>query len=88
MSDKILDDFYSKVAKAIRDERDSQELSQNELAEKANYWAEKEILTRNTIANIETGRQQIPLFVYIAIVNALNIGFEDLLPKTKLIKIT
>ena len=83
MSDNQQDGFYSEVAKAIRDERNSQGLSQKQLADKANDWADKTILTRNMIANIETGRQQIPLFIYIGIVNALNVGFEYLLPTKK-----
>jgi transcriptional regulator with XRE-family HTH domain len=77
--DDTQDDFYLEVGKLIREERDTQGLTQEDLATKTS-------LTRNMIANIETGRQQVSLYTFISIAKGLNLKFEDLLPKNKIDK--
>jgi len=77
--DDIQNDFYLEVGKLIRAERDVQGLTQEDLATRAS-------LTRNMIANIETGRQQILLFTFISIANGLRISPNELLPKSNIDK--
>jgi len=65
--------FYSFVGKTVKTFRDKKDITQEALALLSG-------VKRSTIANIETGRQKIPLHVLVKICHALEIDLSDLIP--------
>jgi transcriptional regulator with XRE-family HTH domain len=65
--------FYKQIGGRIAEKRDAIELSQAELAERVG-------LSRSTIANIESGRQQLLVHVLIAIARTVGVPVMDLVP--------
>jgi transcriptional regulator with XRE-family HTH domain len=73
-SDPKIDRFYLVVGELIRAARGAARMTQAQLAEGAN-------LTRSSIANIEAGRQRVPLHVFALIADALDVRPTRLLPE-------
>ncbi|MET9141483.1 helix-turn-helix domain-containing protein [Streptomyces parvulus] len=71
--DPQVDRFYAAVGDRIRDARSAARLTQAELAASLG-------LARSSIANIEGGRQRLPLHMVILIAETLNINVSELLP--------
>lgn len=65
--------FYKLVGRRIADEREKAKLTQDELAERVG-------LSRPSIANVEQGRQAIPLHKFFEIAAAIGIAAVDLMP--------
>ena len=65
--------FYKQIGGRIAEKREAAELSQTQLAERAG-------LSRSTIANIESGRQQLLVHVLVAVARALGTPLLDLIP--------
>jgi transcriptional regulator with XRE-family HTH domain len=71
--DPQVDRFYVRVGDRIRDARSAARLTQAELAAHLG-------LARSSIANIEGGRQRLPLHMFALIAETLNIKAAELLP--------
>ncbi|WP_079085593.1 helix-turn-helix domain-containing protein [Streptomyces dysideae] len=71
--DPQIDRFYASVGDRVRDARSAARMTQAELADRLS-------LARSSIANIEAGRQRIPLHVFFLIADALGADAKDLLP--------
>ncbi len=71
-------ELYEYIGNAVRARRDELNQTQAELAKTAG-------VTRSTIANLETGRQQVPLDQLVEIARALGIDYRDLLPSPDLL---
>lgn len=65
--------FYKLVGKRIADEREKAKLTQDELAERVG-------LSRPSIANVEQGRQAIPLHKFFEIAAAMGVAAVELMP--------
>ncbi|MFJ2651148.1 helix-turn-helix domain-containing protein [Streptomyces sp. NPDC087420] len=74
--DPQVDRFYASVGDRIRDARSAARLTQAELAVPLG-------LARSSIANIEGGRQRLPLHVVVLIAETLNINVSELLPEMR-----
>jgi transcriptional regulator with XRE-family HTH domain len=70
---EAIDWFYTQVGGHIRRTRAGAGLTQLNLADRIG-------LTRSSVANIEGGRQRIPLHTLVAIASVLNAPLGDLLP--------
>lgn len=73
-SDPKIDRFYRAVGELVRAARSAARMTQAQLADGAN-------LTRSSIANIEAGRQRVPLHVFAMIAEALDTEPAKLLPE-------
>lgn len=71
--DAQVDRFYVSVGDRIRDARSRARLTQAELAASLG-------LARSSIANIEGGRQRLPLHMFVFIAEKLGIDVSELLP--------
>ncbi|MEV5850708.1 helix-turn-helix transcriptional regulator [Streptomyces sp. NPDC051985] len=71
--DPQVDRFYLSVGDRIRDARSAARLTQAELAASLG-------LARSSIANIEGGRQRLPLHMFVLIAETLNVNVSELLP--------
>ncbi|MGW5480462.1 helix-turn-helix domain-containing protein [Streptomyces sp. NPDC004008] len=71
--DPQVDRFYVSVGDHIRDARSAARLTQAELAASLG-------LARSSIANIEGGRQRLPLHMFVLIAETLNVNVAELLP--------
>lgn len=67
------DRFYVSVGDRIRSARTAARLTQAELAGRLG-------LARSSVANIEAGRQRVPLHVFVAIAEALAVDISELIP--------
>lgn len=65
--------LYKLVGKLIADERIRAKLTQEELAERVG-------LSRPSIANVEQGRQAIPLHKFFEIATAIGVDATELIP--------
>lgn len=72
-------EIYEYIGKCVREHR-GERRTQAQLAEDAG-------LTRSTIANLELGRQQVPLEQLVLIARALKIDYRDLLPPPELLPV-
>jgi transcriptional regulator with XRE-family HTH domain len=68
------DELYKKLADGIRKHRETEDLSQEDLASRAG-------LSRAQLANIEKQRQRPPLDVLYKLAGALNVDVTELLPR-------
>lgn len=73
-------DIYEFVGRSVRDRRDRLNVTQQKLADEAG-------LTRSTLANLEVGRQQVPLEQLILIARALGVDYRELLPPPELLPV-
>ena len=71
--DDAVDAFYVDVGRRIRDARLAKNVTQAHLAAHAS-------MTRSSIANLEAGRQKIPLHILALIADALSVDPASLLP--------
>ncbi|MCX4973185.1 helix-turn-helix domain-containing protein [Streptomyces sp. NBC_00620] len=71
--DPQVDRFYASVGDRIRGARSASRLTQAQLAASLG-------LARSSIANIESGRQRLPLHIFALIAETLNIKIAELLP--------
>lgn len=71
--DPQVDRFYVSVGDRIRGARSASRMTQAQLAASLG-------LARSSIANIESGRQRLPLHVFVLIAETLNINVAELLP--------
>ncbi|MFF5006962.1 helix-turn-helix domain-containing protein [Streptomyces phaeochromogenes] len=71
--DPQVDRFYVSVGDRIRGARSAARLTQAQLATSLG-------LARSSIANIESGRQRLPLHVFALISETLNVNVAELLP--------
>jgi DNA-binding XRE family transcriptional regulator len=67
-----LDRFYGDLGKRIRDLRQQQELTQEDLAQKAQ-------ISRGYLAQIETGQRRISLHIALNIATSLHVSVDELL---------
>jgi DNA-binding XRE family transcriptional regulator len=65
--------FYRKLAEQVRDRREALGLTQAELAERA-------VMSRSSVANLETGRQAILLHQFVGLAKALELPWTELMP--------
>ena len=65
--------LYRAVGLRVRECRDALNMTQDTLAGRAG-------LSRSSIANLERGRQYVPLHVLLAVADALNVELAHLLP--------
>ncbi len=65
--------LYSEIGKRIKAEREALGFSQSDLAREIG-------LLRTSVANIEAGRQRLPIHMLYAVACALGISAYDLLP--------
>jgi len=68
------DKLYRMIGRRVREARQTAELSQDSLASAVG-------LTRTSITNLESGRQQVPLHVLYELARALRCGVYDLIPE-------
>ena len=68
------EELYRKLATGIREHRETENLTQEDLADRAG-------VTRAQLANIEKLRQRPPLEVIYKLAGALNVDLVDLLPR-------
>jgi transcriptional regulator with XRE-family HTH domain len=68
------EELYRKLATGIRKHREDENLTQEDLADRAG-------LTRSQLANIEKLRQRPPLEVIYKLAGALNVDLVELLPR-------
>lgn len=73
INDAMIRRFYRGVGRRVRMARTGANLTQDELAEAVD-------LTRSSIANLEAGRQRIPLHMFAVIAERLGVQAADLLP--------
>ena len=66
--------LYSEIGRRIKAEREALEFTQHDLAQEIR-------MLRTSIANIEAGKQRLPIHVLYAIATALGIPVSDLLSK-------
>lgn len=71
--DPQIDRFYVSVGDRVRGARTAARLTQADLARQLG-------LARSSIANIEAGRQRVPLHVFVAIAEALKADVSELIP--------
>jgi transcriptional regulator with XRE-family HTH domain len=69
------EEFTRRLGLSIRQHRDAEGLTQDELASQA-------ALSRGSIANIERGTQSPQLYALVLIARALSCGLADLVPET------
>lgn len=67
----IIDRFYADIGRRIRDARVRTGATQAQLATQAS-------MTRSSLANIEAGRQRIPVHVLVLVSEALNVAPTEL----------
>ncbi|MEU6765236.1 helix-turn-helix transcriptional regulator [Streptomyces sp. NPDC046853] len=67
------DRFYVAVGDRVRGARIASRLTQSDLAARLG-------LVRSSIANIEAGRQRVPLHTFVAIAAALKVEVAELIP--------
>jgi transcriptional regulator with XRE-family HTH domain len=67
---------YEQIGKRIREKRDSLDLSQEDLASHLD-------LTRSSIANMESGKQQIYIHQLCEIAEKFQVSLDDLLPDSE-----
>ena len=67
-------ELYKRFGQLVRRHRDRLKLSQAQIAEAVG-------LTRASVANIETGRQRIPLHQLFRLARALQVDVDALLPR-------
>lgn len=65
--------IYIEIGKRIREERKALGFNQTDLAQEVG-------ILRTSIANIEAGRQRLPIYMLYRIATALGITVNDLLP--------
>jgi transcriptional regulator with XRE-family HTH domain len=70
--------IYAEIGRRIREERDKNGWTQQELSDKTE-------LTRSSIANIESGRQKIQVHVLYLFADLFKINPMDLLPPPNLV---
>lgn len=68
-----VDGLYSEIGRRIKAEREALGFSQLDLAQEIG-------MLRTSVANIEAGKQRLPIHVLYAIATALAIPVSDLLP--------
>lgn len=68
------DGFYVRLAERVRSRREELTLTQADLALRAG-------VSRSSVANIETGRQAVLLHQFLGLASALEMSWEDLMPK-------
>jgi transcriptional regulator with XRE-family HTH domain len=68
-------DLYRHVGHQVRRLREGANLKQEELSVRVG-------ISRASIANVEAGRQAVPLHILLAIARTLETGLESLLPST------
>lgn len=73
LSDLVIDRLYRDVGRRVRDARSAVRMTQAQLAGRVG-------VTRSSIANLEAGRQRIPLHLLLWIAEALDTRPEKLLP--------
>lgn len=73
IDDAMIRRFYRAVGRRVRTARTGADLTQDELAEAVD-------LSRSSIANLEAGRQRIPLHLFAVIAEKLAVPISDLLP--------
>lgn len=66
--------FYQKIGERIRDVRKLKEMNQDELANKLG-------ISRVSLVNIESGKQRVPLHVFLDICESLKVTLNDLVPQ-------
>ena len=71
--DRQIDAFYGHVGRRLREVRTSAHLTQAQLAKAVD-------MTRSSIANLEAGRQRVPLHLLIWIAEIVDVRPADLLP--------
>ncbi len=69
-------ELYARVGQRVREAREAAKMTQGELGERIG-------LTRASVTNIETARQNVQLHTLYAIADALQVGVNGLLPPTK-----
>lgn len=74
-SNDQIDLFYSDLGRRIGSARRAANLTQGQLATSAG-------LTRSSIANVEAGRQRVPLHVFAAMASVLKVPMVDLMPES------
>ncbi len=73
--DLRIDDFYVQVGRRLRTARKRAHLTQAQLAESIS-------MTRSSVANLEAGRQRMPLHLMAWIAEILDVPPIELLPET------
>jgi transcriptional regulator with XRE-family HTH domain len=68
------DDLYRLIGRRVREARQAAEQSQEALASAVH-------LTRTSITNLESGRQQVPLQVLYEVASELQCSIYDLIPE-------
>jgi transcriptional regulator with XRE-family HTH domain len=71
-----IDGLYAHVGRRVREVRIRESLTQSQLADAVG-------LTRSSIANLEAGRQRIPLHLLVWIAEILHVKASDLLPEKR-----
>jgi transcriptional regulator with XRE-family HTH domain len=71
--DRRIDVFYGHVGRKLRQQRKRAGMTQLDLAQAVD-------MTRSSIANLEAGRQRIPLHLLVWISEVLSTSVADLLP--------
>ena len=77
VADPLIDQFYERVGVQVREARLENNLTQAALAARIS-------LTRSSIANLEAGRQRIPLHLIVVIADVLGVEASDLIPSSLL----
>jgi transcriptional regulator with XRE-family HTH domain len=73
LDDETINVFYMDVGRHVRNARVRAGATQAQLAEMAS-------MTRSSVANIEAGRQRVPVHTLVVIAAALNLNPGDLFP--------
>lgn len=66
--------IYQEIGRRIREERQALGFNQHDLAQEVGCL-------RTSIANIEVGRQRLPIYLLYRIATALGTSVNDLMPK-------
>lgn len=72
--DPTVDRFYRAVGERVRGARNAARMTQTALAARLG-------ITRSSVANLEAGRQRIPLHVFAAVAESLDVTPASLLPE-------
>jgi len=72
-SDSAIDGFYADIGRRIRDARIRMGSTQAQIAARAS-------MTRSSLANIEAGRQRIPIHILVSVAEVLGVDVVELFP--------
>jgi transcriptional regulator with XRE-family HTH domain len=75
--DQRIDDLYAEVGRRLRTARKRARLTQAQLADTIN-------MSRSSVANLEAGRQRMPLHLLIWIARVIHVSPADLLPEASM----